>query len=296
MKKAYIKYIAALILFGFNGIVAHHISLTSYEIVFFRTMIGSFLLMIIFFLNKGKCYFIQYKKQFFFLVVSGVAMGVSWMFLYEAYRQVGISIASLAYYCGPVIVMVLSPVIFRERLTYTKIIGFLAVLVGVFLVNGQVVDNGTHVRGLFFGSMSAIMYAIMVIFNKKAKDITGLEKSMLQLFISFLTVSIFIAYKQALVIRIPATDVIPILVLGLLNTGLGCYLYFSSIGDLPVQTVALCGYLEPLSAVVFSVIILKENLLIVQVVGATLIIGGAFFGELFMIGSKRNIQKQHSSI
>jgi hypothetical protein len=44
-------------------------------------------------------------------------MGTSWMFLYEAYAQVGVSIATLAYYCGPVIVMVLSPILFRKKMT-----------------------------------------------------------------------------------------------------------------------------------------------------------------------------------
>ena len=72
-----------------------------------------------------------------------------------------------------------------------------------------------------------------------------------------------------------------ILILGIFNTGIGCYFYFSSIGDLPVQTVAICGYLEPLSAVVFSVLFLGESMTIVQVVGAMLILGGAAFGELF---------------
>ena len=79
--------------------------------------------------------------------------------------------------------------------------------------------------------------------------------------------------------QIDTQSIIPILVLGLLNTGIGCYLYFSSIGKLPVQTVAICGYLEPLSAVLFSVIFLKETMLPIQIIGAVLIIGGAMLGE-----------------
>lgn len=44
-------------------------------------------------------------------------MGISWLFLFEAYRRIGVSIASLGYYCGPVIVMALAPVMFHEKLT-----------------------------------------------------------------------------------------------------------------------------------------------------------------------------------
>lgn len=260
MNKAFFKYIFALLLFGSNGIVASRIDLNSYEIVLLRTLIGSLLLIAIFFLSRGKLTFWKHKKDFAFLAVSGIAMGTSWMFLYEAYAQIGVSIASLCYYCGPVIVMILSPLLFKEKLTSTKIIGFLAVLIGIFFVNGFGAVAANRF-GLLCGLASAIMYAFMVIFNKKATAITGLENSALQLFIAFATVTVFVGFKQGFIIDIPTESVLPIFILGLLNTGIGCYLYFSSIGKISVQTVAICGYLEPLSAVLFSVIFLREVLL-----------------------------------
>jgi len=278
MNKAFFKYIVALLLFGSNGIVASRIDLNSYEIVLLRTLIGSLLLIAIFFLSRGKLTFWKHKKDFAFLAVSGIAMGTSWMFLYEAYAQIGVSIASLCYYCGPVIVMILSPLLFKEKLTSTKIIGFLAVLIGIFLMNGYGAVSANRF-GLLCGLISAVMYAFMVIFNKKAAAISGFENSTLQLFIAFAAVAVFVGFKQGFMIDIPTESVLPIFVLGLLNTGIGCYLYFSSIGKIPVQTVAICGYLEPLSAVLFSVIFLREVLLPAQIVGAVLIIGGAILGE-----------------
>lgn len=286
MKKAYFKYIFALLLFGSNGIVASHITLTSYEIVFLRTVIGSLLLLAIFLFTKGGFTFYQHKRQWCFLAISGIAMGASWMFLYEAYHQIGVSIASLAYYCGPVLVMALSPLLFGEKLTRKKVIGFLTVLVGIFLVNGQVFGEGKSGWGLFCGVMSAIMYAFMVIFNKKVKDISGMENSVLQLIISFLTAAVFIGIKQGFSLSVTRSDWLPILILGLLNTGVGCYFYFSSIGKLPVQTVAICGYLEPLSAVLLSAAFLNETMNSLQILGACLIIGGALVGELILTRDK----------
>ena len=279
MKASYLKYIFALLLFGSNGIVASLIHLSSYEIVLLRTLTGSLLLIAIFFVAREKLTFYKYKTQSIFLAVSGIAMGTSWIFLYEAYDEIGVSLASLAYYCGPVIVMILSPFLFGEKLTKLKVCSFLVVLVGIFLVNGTAFENGVSVWGLACGLLSAICYSLMVMFNKKANDITGLENSMLQLFVAFLTVAIFVGIKQGYRMEIDTQSIIPILVLGLLNTGIGCYFYFSSIGKLPVQTVAICGYLEPLSAVVFSVIFLKETMLPIQIIGAVLIIGGAMLGE-----------------
>jgi len=278
MKSAYLRYFAALLLFGSNGIVAGRLHMNSCEIVFWRTLIGSLLLAALFFLSHGKIRFWRYKKQSLFLCLSGMAMGASWMFLYEAYAQVGVSVASLCYYCGPVIVMALSPALFRERLTAANAVGFAAVLCGVFLVNGGT-PGGGGVRGSFCGFMSAVMYAAMVICNKKAAPIGGLENATLQLCVSFLTVAAFVLFRQGFALSVPRGDVIPLLALGLINTGAGCYLYFSSIGRLPVQTVSLCGYLEPLSAVVFSMLFLHETMSPVQIAGAVLIIAGAVAGE-----------------
>lgn len=281
MKRAYLKYIAALLLFGSNGIVASRIALNSYEIVLLRTLIGSLLLIAIYFMRKGKLTFYRNRKQFLFLCISGIAMGTSWIFLYEAYAQVGVSISSLLYYCGPVLVMALSPILFREKLGVSKTIGFVCVLCGIFLVNGNAFDGSGNSFGFFCSIMSAVMYAFMVICNKKAANITGLENSMLQLLISFLTVAVFVGFKQDFAMQIAPSSIVPIFVLGLLNTGIGCYFYFSSIGSLPIQTVAICGYLEPLSAVLFSVAILREVMSPLQIVGAVLMIGGAIFTECY---------------
>lgn len=288
MKKSYLKYITALLLFGSNGIVASRISLTSYEIVFWRTMIGSILLTALFFITKQKITFIKNKKDLLFITLSGMAMGASWIFLYEAYAQIGVSVASLAYYCGPVIVMVLSPLIFKERLTIQKIIGFIAVLTGICLVNGKV-SGSLSKWGIFCGLMSAVMYSFMVILNKKSEKVTGLENSAIQLCVSFITVAVFTGFKTGGHLQVEKSDWIWIIILGLLNTGIGCYFYFSSIGYLPVQSVAICGYLEPLSAVILAVLILHEELLLIQIIGAVLIIGGAIFGECVrMKGESKN--------
>lgn len=276
---AFCKYLFALLLFGSNGIVASFIELNSLQIVLLRTLIGSLLLIALFFLTGGKLTFYKHKRQFLFLAASGIAMGASWMFLYEAYARIGVGIASLLYYCGPVIVMVLSPLLFGEKLTACKIIGFLSVLVGVFLINGNASDGNMDAVGISCGLCSALLYAAMVICNKKAKDIVGLENSTLQLFISFLTVAVFMGATRGYAMEIPTASILPICMLGLLNTGIGCYFYFSSIGKLPVQTVAVCGYLEPLSAVLFSLVFLQESMLPAQIVGAVLILGGAIFGE-----------------
>lgn len=289
-RRAYVKYISSLVMFGTNGIVASYIALSSSEIVVLRTLIGSLFLVVLFMVSKKKISFFNNKKDAFYMLLSGIATGASWLFLYEAYQRIGVGMASLLYYCGPVIVMVLAPIIFNEKLSFEKIMGFTIVLMGVLCINMKAIGQGQFNVGIILGIMSAIMYSAMVIFNKKAESIVGIEKSTWQIVISFLTAFVFVGIKQGFILQIEMGNLLPILILGIFNTGIGCYFYFSSIGKLPVQTVSICGYLEPLAAVVFSILFLGEHMTMLEMAGAVLIIMGAAFGELVHINYQKAVE------
>ena len=85
--------------------------------------------------------------------------------------------------------------------------------------------------------------------------------------------------RKELVFWVKGKDSLSALALGLISAGVGCYFYFSSIGRLPVQTVAVCGYLEPLSAVLLSAVFLDETCTAAQILGGGLMIGGAVFAQ-----------------
>lgn len=281
MKQAYFKYILGLLILGSNGVIASFISMSSYEIVLTRSFFGGCFLWLLILFSRQPLRIRTYKKELLFMMISGAAMGVNWMCLYEGYTQIGVSLSTLLCYCGPVLVLILSPVFFKEKLTLPKILGFCAVMTGMILINQGSLSEGKSLWGLFCGMMAAVSYAVMLISNKKARHITGLENAALQILFAFVTIGIFILFKQGLTIHIQSADWLPVLILGLFNTGVGIYLYFSPISKLPVQSVAICGYMEPLSAVIFSVIFLGEVMLPVYILGGACIIGGAMFGELY---------------
>ncbi|MBQ1281121.1 MAG: EamA family transporter [Oscillospiraceae bacterium] len=278
MKPAMLKYLASLIFFGANGIVASFIALSSYEIVLLRTLLGGTFLTALFFLRGGKLHVREHPSDTVYVILSGISMAACWLFLYEAYSRIGVSIASLCHYAAPVIVMVVSPLLFREKLTAPRCIGFLIAIGGVLLINGFAASDGNR-SGVLLALLSAVAYAGMIIAGKKNRRITGLENSMLQLLTAFATVGIFVLCRQGLSISIPRESILPLLFLGVLNTGGGCYLYFSSIGSLRVQTVAVLSYLEPLSAVLLSALVLHEPMTAAKFLGTALILGGACIGE-----------------
>lgn len=279
MKKTYFFYILSCVTYGCNGLLVKHIAMESYEIAFLRQVLAGGFLLVIFLLTKGCFTFMRHKKQFVYLIISSVVMGISGLFLYEAFSEIGVSISTLLYYCGPIIVISLSPFLFKEKITRVKLLSVAVIITGIILVNGIVTGETYGIWGVFCGAMSAVCWAVMVIFNKKVADIRGMEKATLQICVGLLPVAGFMLIRQGFTMSVPNEAWPYVIVLGLVNTGLGSYFYFSSMGDLPVQTASILGYLEPLTAVVAAVLVLHEPMDVFQMIGAAMVIGGAIFGE-----------------
>lgn len=279
MNCAYFKFILALLFFGSNGVVASHIGLSSIEIVLVRSFLGSVLLIAIFFLSGRRLTAFSHRRDLLCIAVSGVAMASNWLFLFESFVHIGVGLGMLINYCGPALVMALSPLLFKERFTWLGLAALAAALAGVVLISGQGPREGASLWGLVCAGLSAVSFAVIVVFSKMSRQVKGMENATLQLFFTFLTVAVFVGLRQGFKMDVNAGNLLPIFWIGLVNTGLSCYLYFSAIGSLPVQTVAISGYLEPLSGVFFSAIFLDERMLPLQILGAALIIGGTIFGE-----------------
>ncbi len=279
-KKVYLTYFAGLLLFGSNGVIASFIALSSHRIVLLRSVLGCLLMLVLFFAAGGRFSFREHKKDLLFVAVSGIAMAADWLFLFEAYAQIGVSLGMLINYCGPAIVIAASPLILKEKISRAKVIALIAALTGACLISGQAAVSGLSIIGLLCAVLSAFSYAAMVLSNKLAREISGFENATLQILFTAMTVTLFSLLRRDIPFTIAGSDWLPVLWLGLINTGLGCFLYFSSIGKLPAQSVAVCGYIEPLSAVLLSAIVLKERMMPLQFLGAALIIGGALYGEI----------------
>ena len=279
MSRSYGKYLASLLLFGSNGIVASGIALPSTQIVLLRTLLGAVLLVVVLLVSRQPLVGREHPRQVAALAVSGGALGVSWVFLFQAYRLVGVGTSTLLYYLGPVIVMALAPLLLHERLGAPKLACFAAVLLGAYLVVSQGSGGLGSARGILCGLGAAAFYAVMVIAGKGSRDVGGLEAATIQLVASFVIVALYTPFAGPLS-PVSASSLPMVAMLGLVNTGLGCYLYFSAMGRLSVQSVSVLGYLEPVSAVLLSAILLAEPLGPGRILGAVLVLGGAMACEL----------------
>ncbi len=194
MKKSNIQFISAMLIFGFNGVLASFITWRSYEIVLSRTVIGALTMLAILLLQRKKLVFFENKKSLKMLVLSGTFMGLNWLFLYEAFRQLGVGLAQILSSSGPALAMVLAPIIFKEKLLKHKIVGFIIVAIGMLLISSNDLTGGISF-GLFCGISACLTYAGFLICNRLATAIDGPERTMWQLFIASVVVLVFVIYQ-----------------------------------------------------------------------------------------------------
>ncbi len=288
MNTAFIQYLAALLLFATNGIVASHIDLASYEIVLTRTWLAFLVLLIVCLMTREKAEFLRYKKDTAMLLLCGMTMGIGWSLLYEAYVYVGVSIATLLIYIGPMIVLATGPFFFGEKWTRSLVFSVIMVVCGMLCLNDISAGGVLHPWGLLCGALSAVTYASKIILAKKAVRLSGLSATLVTLMGASIVVTAFVLIKQGTLPAISTDDYLPIFILGAVNTGLGYCLYFPSLRGLSVRTVSVCGYIEPIAAVGFSMLLLGESLSLIQLIGGTLILCGSVYCEY-------SARKKHST-
>lgn len=287
-QKAYIKLVFAMIIWGTLGPLVKQIPLASGEIVLARVILGLATLGIIYFASGGyragnTADRYAVRKDIAILFVSGAVMGFNWVFLFEAYKYTTVSMATVSYYCAPVIITALSPLVLGEKLTASRIAGIAAATAGMFMITGSLQGGSQPLKGVLFGLLAALFYACVTILNKQLKSgFTGIQITIVQLFAAGIVVAPYAVINHEGAWVMPqGAGLVCLIIVGVVHTGIVLHIYFSSMQILPGQSVAMCSYIDPVSSLLIAAAVLSERMSIVQIIGAVLIIGGAAFGELY---------------
>ncbi|MDN3017084.1 EamA family transporter [Paenibacillus sp. BSR1-1] len=280
-----LKLIITMLIFGSIGVFVKKIDLTSSEIAFLRGIIGSLFLLIVSFIVKHKPSFQALKQNAILLLVSGAAIGLNWIFLFQSYRYTTISNATISYYFAPIFVMILAPWVLKEKLTSTKVICIIMAMIGLFLIvnpgSGNSSGSENNVVGILYGLSAAAFYASVILMNKFIKNLSGFEITLVQLMAGSLVLLPYVVWQSHLDFSgINSTSVIFILIIGIIHTGLAYFLYFTSLQELKGQTIAVLSYIDPISAVLIAAIFLHESMSLIQILGGVLVLGATFLSEL----------------
>jgi len=277
-----IKLCSSMAIFGTIGIFVKNLTLPSGFLVFLRASIGFLFLLPFVIFRRDKNTLTSIKANLLPLILSGAALGVNWVLLFEAYRYTDVSIATLCYYLAPVFIVLLSPVVLRERLTVQKIIGVSVALCGMVFVSGVFSGVGAVAPlGILFGVLAACLYATVVFINKRIRNVNAYDKTAFQFGISlFITLPYSLFTEKLSADMFNTRSIILILTVGIIHTGVAYVLYFSSLKDVSAHTAAIFSYIDPILALILSFLILKETMGVFEAIGAILVLGGAFLSEI----------------
>ena len=131
-----VMLIFSMAVFGTLGVFTRNIQVSSGELALYRAILAAGLILVYLLVTRQPVPFSSIKKEIPLLLASGVAMGINWILLFEAYRYTTISVATLSYYFAPVIVTAVCPFLFHERLTKKQLFCFIMSTLGLFMIIG----------------------------------------------------------------------------------------------------------------------------------------------------------------
>lgn len=279
---AKIMLIISMVIFGTLGIFTRNIAISSGELALYRAILAAVLIFVYLIVTKQKTDFRSIKKELLLLLLSGTAMGINWILLFEAYKYTTISAATLSYYFAPVIVIVACPILFKEKLSSRQMICFLMSALGLVLITGiGDLRNDNDFIGILFGLGAALFYAAVILLNKFIKNVEEIYRTFLQ-FISAIVILIpYVKMTSGVTLgNLNFTGWVNLLIVGFIHTGITYCMYFSSLKELPGQKAAILSYIDPLVAVLISVAILGETMTIWQAIGGVFILGFTLWNEI----------------
>lgn len=281
-KTARLMLIVSMAIFGTLGLFVRHISVSSGELALYRAVMAAILIGFYLLITGNKIPFRNIKKDVPLLLASGMAMGINWILLFEAYKYTTVSVATLSYYFAPVIVTLVCPILFKEKMTIKQVICFVMSTLGIVMITGigDVSVSGKHVVGILFGLGAAMFYATVILINKFIKGVEGLHRTFLQFIAAIMILLPYVIATGGMNLHL--LDGIgwgSLLVVGIVHTGITYCLYFSSLKELSGQKVAILSYIDPLVAIVISVTLLGESMTAMQAIGGVLILGFTLWNE-----------------
>lgn len=283
-KHSGIKLTSSMIIFGTVGIFVVNIPLPSAVIAMIRGAVGAVFLLLAALLLRRPPDMKAIRRDFAPLAISGMFIGFNWALLFESYKYTSVAVSTLVYYLAPAIVMLLSVFLLGERLTLGRGIAISVALVGMLLVSG-VLESGIGQTRELFGVLlalgAAVLYAFVTVINKRwIKYSSDTDKTQVQLIFASLAIAPFAIWGAwGRDIALSVGEILLLVTLGVVHTGLAYLLYFGSVKGLKGQTVAILSYIDPIVAVLLSFII-EGSFDITVLIGCALIVGSMLVAEL----------------
>ena len=193
------------------------------------------------------------------------------------------ALGTLAYYVAPSLMMLAGVLFLKERLSRFQLLCFVLSSLGLVLILGASGGQPGDARGVLLALGAAFLYATVITINRAAPQVDGILRTFVQFVAAILVMLPYNALIGGFHLQtLPPAGWLWLVVLGVVHTGICYSLYFLAIPRLSGQQVAIFSYLDPLVAVLLSVLLLGERISALQLLGGAIMVAFALLNELHL--------------
>lgn len=279
MLKGIVYTLIAGIAYGFAPIISmivYQNGGNSYTVVFSRyaMMIPiSFIIVRM----RGVSLKIDKEQMIKLLIIALFGSLLSSLTLYMSYQWINPGVSTAIHFTYPIILLLLSRMIYKDKITHSMKVSFILSSLGVVLIAG--IGSVNSLTGILLSLLSAFAYAFYLLFNDKWK-LVDVNNMVFLFYVSlFSTLVMLIAYPLGFDIRFnqPLKNYFLMFIITILTSYVGLIFTKEGIKILGSKLTSLISTTEPISAILFSAIILGEVISISTIAGTLLIISSIFF-------------------
>ena len=257
----------AVLLFGFSGLFGKLLSIPVTAIVLGRTVIAALSLVALLMVRRNHIPLTWRLARTLF--PSGVLLALHWFTFFYAIQISSVATGLLSFSTFPVFVAFLDPFFSHRSIQRLDIVFAFVVFCGLVLIVPSFDFSNRFFQGVLWGLASAITFALLTLFNRRF--VANTDAVVVGLFQNFWAAVCLSAFWPQL-IGIDTSQLLLIIVLGVLCTALAHTLFIASLKTVRPQLASVTACLEPVYGIVTALLILGEYPQFREVMGGCLII------------------------
>ena len=212
-------------------------------------------------------------KLFGLAVIGGVAIVLNWVLLFAAYPRASIAIATTVYNVQPFMLVGLGALIFKEKLTVSKLFWLGLAFAGMLLIvrakPGSSYGGSDYMVGIALALGAAFLYAIASIVAKRLKGTPPHLIALIQVGVGIVMLAPLADFGT---LPQNAGQWASIVTIGIVHTGFMYILLYSAIQKLPTHITGSLSFIYPIAAILVDYIAFGHALQPSQLVGSTAIL------------------------
>lgn len=267
-----LKLSLGMMLIGTVGAAVVGTGLDPVTIVFWRSVIGTVFLTIWCWANGLSLRGIP-LRSLALGAVAGVSLVISWAAFFGGILLTSISTATILFHVQPFLIVLLSAVIFRERISRAQLTWLMLAFCGVVLASNLSLGGSVDAKwlmgvGLCLGG--ALVYAITAVAGKELKEQRPEVTTLIQTIAGALLFLPFVDLSQS--IALPSWGLLTMI--GVLQTGVAWVLVYGALPKVPVPLIAVLSFVNPMTAIMTDWVFFGHLLSPAQGIGMVLIVLG----------------------